>query len=210
MTSRIEGNAVEAEPATDNSTTDNAGSQDNSEPVRETASPLGESGTDIAPTSRRGMLRHWPAALVVVALVITTVWSILQYRHDTELTAADREVGPAAADAAAAVLSYKPATVAADLARAHSHLTGDFAGYFEKLGTDVVIPAANGRHMSSTATVTATSVVSADSGHAVALVFVNQTTTADDLAQPTTMSSSLRLELVKVGEHWLVSKLDTV
>ncbi|WP_169816292.1 hypothetical protein [Nocardia miyunensis] len=100
------------------------------------------------------------------------------------LTAADREVGPAAADAAAAVLSYKPDTVTADLARAHSHLTGDFATYFDKLGTDVVVPAATGRHTSSTATVTATSVVSADSGHAVALVFVSQVTTADDLNQP--------------------------
>ncbi|WP_067890412.1 hypothetical protein [Nocardia vaccinii] len=56
----------------------------------------------------------------------------------------------------------------------------------------------------------ATAAVSADSGHAVALVFVDQVTTADDLKQPTTMSSSLRPELVKIGEHWLVDKLDTV
>lgn len=164
-------------------------------------------------TDRGAMIRRRPAAVaavVIVALVIATVWSVLRYRGDAALSDADREVGPAAADAAAAVLSYKPDTVAADLARAHSHLTGDFATYFDKLGSEVVIPAANARHMSSTATVTATSVVSADSQHAVALVFVNQVTTADDLKQPTTMSSSLRLELVKIGEHWLVDKLDTV
>ncbi|MBY8859382.1 hypothetical protein K7711_23135 [Nocardia sp. CA2R105] len=162
---------------------------------------------------RGAMIRRWPAAaaaVVIVTLAIATVWSVLQFRGDAALSDADREVGPAAADAAAAVLSYEPDTVAADLARAHSHLTGDFATYFDKLGSEVVIPAANARHMSSTATVTATSVVSADSEHAVALVFVNQVTTADDLKQPTTMSSSLRLELVKIGEHWLVDKLDTV
>ncbi|MFF3571055.1 hypothetical protein [Nocardia jiangxiensis] len=164
-------------------------------------------------TDRQAITRRRPAAVaavVIVALVIATVWSVLQSRGDAALSDADREVGPAAADAAAAVLSYKPDTVAADLARAHSHLTGDFATYFDKLGSEVVIPAANARHMSSTATVTATSVVSADSEHAVALVFVDQVTTADDLKQPTTMSSSLRLELVKIGEHWLVDKLDTV
>ncbi|MBB5917820.1 Mce-associated membrane protein [Nocardia transvalensis] len=148
--------------------------------------------------------------LVTAALVITTAWSLVRYREDAARASAEGEVGRAAADAAAAVLSYRPDTVADDLARARTHLGGDFATYFDELGTEVVRPAATGRHMSSTATVTATSVVSADTDHAVALVFVSQATTADDLKQPTTMSSALRLELRKSGSRWLVTKLDTV
>lgn len=174
----------------------------------------GDPVTTIAARGRRRTTgRRWPiavSAVITVALVIATVWSILLYRNDTARTAADREAGPAAADATTAVLSYKPTTVTADLARARSHLSGDFATYFDKLSTDVVLPAATQRHMSSTATVTATSVISANSGTAVALVFVNQITTADDLKQPTTISSSLRLELHKIGGRWLVTKLDTV
>lgn len=169
--------------------------------------------TAAARSRHRTLVRRCLVAVVVVitaALVVTTAWSVVRHRDDAAVTSADREAGPAAADAAAAILTYKPATVTADLARARSHLSGDFATYFDKLGTEVVLPAATTRHMSSTATVTATSVVSASSDHAVALVFVNQMTTADDLKQPTTMSSSLRLELHKIGGHWLVTKLDTV
>ncbi|MET7770575.1 hypothetical protein [Nocardia sp. NPDC005366] len=154
--------------------------------------------------------RSLVAAVVLIASITATAWLAVTYRTDRAHDAAYAEAGPAAATAAAAVLSYAPDTVTDDLARARSHLTGDFAAYFDRLGTDVVLPAARQRHMRSEATVTASSVVSATSDHAVALVFLSQVTTADDLARPTTVSSTLRLELTKVGHHWLVTELDSV
>ncbi|WP_216892966.1 hypothetical protein [Nocardia alni] len=205
-------------PAADASEPPTAAAESAPDNSANSTTPRGsEPGDPVKPTATPGRWRtigrRWPItliAVITVALAITMLWSIVQYRDDAALATANREAGPAAADAATAILSYKPATVTADLARARSHLSGDFATYFDKLGTDVVLPAATQRHMSSTATVTATSVVSANSNAAVALVFVNQVTTADDLKQPTTISSSLRLELHKIDGHWLVTKLDTV
>jgi len=162
---------------------------------------------------RRTFSRRWSlvtAATLTTCLAAATAWFGFGYHSDKAISAAQDQAGPAAAEAVAAILSYRPDTVAADLARARSHLGGDFAGYFDKLGTDVVTPAATRRHMSSKATVTATSVVSADVQRAVALVFVDQLTTADDLAQPTTTSSSLRLELRRTDGRWLVTELDTL
>lgn len=157
--------------------------------------------------------RRWRGiciGLVVTGLAVSTSWLGLIHRGDAAAAEARETVAPAAAEAARAVLSYKPDTVTDDLARARSHLYGDFASYFSRLGTDVVIPAAQQRHMSSTATVTATSVASADRTEAVALVFVNQVTTSADQQQPTVTSSSLRLRLVRVDGRWLVTELDTV
>ncbi|MEV5837672.1 hypothetical protein [Nocardia sp. NPDC052112] len=172
-----------------------------------------EPTTDIPlPPPWRSPARRWQVAVgtLLVGLAVSTSWLGVICRNDRAQADARAGVALAAADAATAVLTYHPDTVTDDLARARTHLSGDFATYFGKLGTDVVVPAARQRQMSSTATVTATSVVSADTAHAVALVFVNQVTTATDQQQPTATSSSLRLQLDWIDGRWLVTKLDTV
>jgi Mce-associated membrane protein len=51
--------------------------------------------------------------------------------------------------------------------------------------------------------------VSADPGHAVVLVFVNQTVTMGT-GVPTDTASSVRITLDKVDGRWLISKFDPV
>ena len=172
-----------------------------------------QSCAEIASPSRSRVsarLRQGVVGALLLGPAISTSWLGLIHRSDLVEADARAAVAPAAAATAAAVLTYQPDTVTDDLARARSHLSGEFATYFGKLGTDVVVPAAQQRHMSSTATVTATSVISADTAHAVALVFVNQVTTAADQQQPTATSSSLRLRLERIDGQWLVTALDSV
>ncbi|GAA5056025.1 hypothetical protein [Nocardia callitridis] len=172
------------------------------------AVPDARPATDLTQPGNRWRLLA--VGVVVLALIATTA-TLAVFRHtDTQTAHAYADAASAARDATAAILSYRPDTVADDLAEARTHLTGEFATYFDRLGTEVVLPAARQRHMSTTATVSATSVVSATDDHAVALVFANQSTTADDLPQPKTLSSSLRVELRKVDGTWLVSKFDPV
>ena len=58
------------------------------------------------------------------------------------------------------------------------------------------------------ATVPAMASASANSNHAVVLVFVNQTVVGQDA--PTDTASSVRVTLDKVGGRWLISKFDPV
>lgn len=139
-----------------------------------------------------------------------TAMTTITHRHDADLAQARSEVASSAADGAVAILSYRPDTVDADVARATTLLTGDFLDYYSSFGRDVVAPAAKDRGITSTVSVSGTSVVSASADDAVALVFVNQNVTSKDAPTPTTGSTSLRIELTRVGDAWLVSKLDPV
>lgn len=115
----------------------------------------------------------------------------------------------AARDSTVALLSYKPETVAHDLAAARDRTTGDFRDSYTQLTNDVVIPGSKQQQIATAASITAASSVSANANHAVALVFINQTvTTGKD--KPTDSASSVRVTLEKVGDRWLVSGFDPV
>jgi Mce-associated membrane protein len=115
----------------------------------------------------------------------------------------------AAKDSTIALLSYKPDTVEQQLGAARDLLTGDFRDSYTSLTHDVVIPGAKQKQISAVATVPAVASVSADPGHAVVLVFVNQTVIVGQDA-PTDTASSVRVTLDKVGDRWLISKFDPV
>jgi Mce-associated membrane protein len=51
--------------------------------------------------------------------------------------------------------------------------------------------------------------VSADPGHAVVLLFVNQTVTVDN-GVPADTASSVRITLDKTGDRWLISEFEPV
>ena len=115
----------------------------------------------------------------------------------------------AAKDSTIALLSYKPDTVEQQLGAARDLLTGDFRDSYTSLTNDVVIPGAKQKQISAVATVPAVASVSADPGHAVVLVFVNQTVVVGQDA-PTDTASSVRVTLDKVGDRWLISEFDPV
>ncbi|MFW0871860.1 hypothetical protein [Rhodococcoides corynebacterioides] len=116
----------------------------------------------------------------------------------------------AAAAGVTAVLGYRSDTVDADVARAQTHLTGDFLTYYRDVADSTVVPGARARGLTSTATVSARSLVSATESEAVTLLFVDQTVTGRDLPEPQTSSTSLRVRLGRVDGQWLISALDPI
>ena len=114
-----------------------------------------------------------------------------------------------AKDSTIALLSYKPDTVEQQLDAARDLLTGEFQESYTSLTHEVVIPGAKQKQISAVATVPAAASVSADPGHAVVLVFVNQTVVVGADA-PTDTASSVRVELEKHGDRWLIAKFDPV
>lgn len=128
-------------------------------------------------------------------------------REDAGVAAAESVA--AARDAAAAILSYHADTAAKELHGARDLLTGAFLADYTALIDDVVIPGARQKRISAVAQVPAAASVSATPSHAVALVFVDQTTTVGT-DPPTVTASSVRITLDKVGGRWLVSGFDPV
>ncbi len=122
--------------------------------------------------------------------------------------AADQAV-QAAKDSTIALLSYKPDTVEQQLTSARDRLTGEFRNEYTDLTNNVVIPGAKEKQISAVASVPAAASVSADPGHAVVLLFVNQTVTVGD-GVPTDTASSVRITLDKTGDRWLISEFEPV
>jgi Mce-associated membrane protein len=75
--------------------------------------------------------------------------------------------------------------------------------------SDVVIPGAKQKQISTTATVPAAASVTAESRHAVVLVFVDQTVVVGSDA-PADTTSAIRVTLDKTSGHWLVSQFDPI
>jgi Mce-associated membrane protein len=115
----------------------------------------------------------------------------------------------AAKDSTIALLSYKPDTVEQQLTSARDRLTGGFRNQYTDLTNNVVIPGAKQKQISAVASVPAAASVSADPGHAVVLLFVNQTVTVGN-GVPTDTASSVRITLEKAGDRWLISEFEPV
>ena len=146
-----------------------------------------------------------------LALLLTVAAGYLKWDDSSvgSSATARTESVAAAKESAIALLSYRPDTVEKDLGAARDRLTGNFRDSYSQLIHDVVIPGAKQRHISAVATVPAAASVSATSNHAVALIFVNQTTVVGT-DSPTDSASSVRVTLDKINRHWLISEFDPV
>lgn len=148
-----------------------------------------------------------PAAVVALGAAAGVLqWQVISH-HRAEVAAA--ESVQAASDAAVRILSYQADTVEQDLHAARDRLTGPFLQSYSEMVDTVVIPGARQRKMSADARVVAAASVSAESEHAVALVFIDQTTTAGN-DPPTAIPSTVRVQLDRVGGRWLVSGFDPI
>jgi len=119
------------------------------------------------------------------------------------------EATKAATGGTIALLSYRPDSVEKDLDAARNRLTGPFLSAYTKLTHDVVIPGSKQKQISAVATVPAAATKSATAGHAVVLLFVDQTVIVGKDA-PTSTASSVRVTLDKVDGRWLISQFDPV
>ena len=191
------------------------------EPVADDAPPADAAdisetaGTEAAGPARRGRTRLARilayGLLPAVALLLAGAAGYLKW---VEGTARDAEIAraqsvQAAVDSTVAMLSYRPDTVEKNLAAARDRMTGAFRDSYTSLTHDVVIPGAQQRQISAVATVPAAASVTAAATHAVALVFVNQSTIIGN-DPPTDTASTVKVSLDKVGDRWLISQFDPI
>ncbi|GAB89620.1 hypothetical protein [Gordonia rhizosphera] len=151
------------------------------------------------------------AVLMVAALTAAVTAYFTVYRDDRAIGTDDgREVVSAANDGTVAILSYSPASLDSDFAKAKSHLTGQFLSYYEEFTAKVVKPAAIDNGITTKATVVRSAVSKLEPDNAEVLAFVNQTTTSKTKPDPEQTSSSVRVSLQRVDGTWLISSFDPV
>ncbi|MCP3811301.1 hypothetical protein A5722_30475 [Mycobacterium vulneris] len=144
--------------------------------------------------------------LPALMLVLGSAAGLLSYydRAARVSQAAAQSSMQAARDATVELLSYNPDNAKAKLTAARDLLTGDFRDAYTSLTNDVVIPGAEQKRISATATVPAVSTTSASASHAVVLVFVNQSVVIGNDA-PSETASAVEVTLDKSGDRWLIS-----
>lgn len=148
-----------------------------------------------------------PGLVLILALAAGYVrWQEASARASQEAAAQSVR---AATDATIAMLSYRPDTVDTATAAAADQLTGSFRDEYTQLIKNVVAPGAKQQHISTVVQVPAAASVTADTNHAVVLLFVDQATTVGN-DPPTNTASSVRVTLDKVGGRWFVSQFDPV
>jgi Mce-associated membrane protein len=163
---------------------------------------------------RRCLARWRPillTILLVAALAFGAGYFYFVYSPDLQTDdAAAHEVIKAASDGAVALLSYSPETLDRDFANAKSRLTDNYLAYYQRFTDQIVGPAAQRGHVTTTATVVKAAVSELHPNSAVVLVFVKQKTASKEKPEPVVTSSSLRVTLTKVKGSWLIEKFEAV
>jgi len=160
----------------------------------------------------REALRRAAVPLAVLALVIAGLWLAWDASSRRHAEQAGTEALGVARESIVAMLSYTPDTAERDLTAARDRLTGPFLEAYTQLITTVVIPDATRKRMSSSISVPAAAVVSAQSDRAVVLAYVNQTLTvgAGDSAGSTLIPSRARVSMQLVDGRWLIDGYDSI
>jgi Mce-associated membrane protein len=148
-----------------------------------------------------------PVAVLVMALGV----GYLKWRENsvTVPQAVAAQSVSAATEATTAMLSYRADYVDQDLIAASERMTGDFRNEYTTLINEVVIPGAKEQRISAVATVPAAALVSASGNRADVLVYINQTTTVGE-GPPTDTTSSARVAVEKVDNHWLLAGFEPI
>lgn len=162
------------------------------------------------------------AALVLVAAVVLA-W-LVQRGGDagaTEVTTAESgdavvasaavkdTVREAASEAATRAYSYSWKTLAEDKADARDLMTEQMARRYDRTMAGVATTSRR-EHTEVSAAVAGTALVTASASDARVLVFVNQSTTGDDLEEPLLNLDRVLVTLVRAGGEWKVSELDAL
>jgi Mce-associated membrane protein len=150
-------------------------------------------------------------ALLVISGGVASWLYFKQYRPDQQTDSSVKAaVVSAASDGTVALLSYSSDTLDQDFASAKSHLAGEFLTYYIQFTQQTVAPTAREKKLKTTARVTGAGVTELHPDSAVALVFVDQTTTTKDSPQPSLAISSVVLNMARVNGNWLITKFTPV
>jgi hypothetical protein len=114
-----------------------------------------------------------------------------------------------ASEAATWVYGYTWTTLADDKADARALLTGEMLDQYDRTMAGVATSSRRD-HTVVTASVVGAALVHASSSDARVLVFVNQSTTRDDLEEPLLNLDRVLVTLERDGDEWKVSELDAL
>jgi Mce-associated membrane protein len=206
-----DGAAAQLEEITDPTVGDEISPEDSGDTALAESSPPEAAAFAPHPVSRRWSRIVALGVLPAVSLMLTAGAGWLKW-HDGALRDAQQariESVRVAAESTVALLSYRPDTVARELGAARDRLTGAFRDSYTSLIHDVVIPGAQQKQISATATVAGTASVSANESRAVVLVFVDQSILIGR-DPPSNTASAVRVTLDKDGDRWLISAFDPV
>jgi Mce-associated membrane protein len=202
----VEDNPDAAETEVDDSVTD--------VPVKDDDSPERTKG------GRRGrprMLRNVKVVPVILVLLLLTsggvaTWLYFERYQPNQQTdpSVARAVVSAASDGTVALLSYSPESLDKDFATAKSHLSGDFLSYYNQFTEQIVAPAAKEKSLKTTARVIGAAVSELHPNSAVALVYVDQSTTSKDRPDPSMSASSVLVSMSRINGNWLITKFDPI
>lgn len=175
-------------------------------PVTDAVGPLAASRRRI---SWKPVLGYAVLPVSTTILLVLAGYFAWQVRSAGQATAAATQSVQAATESTVAMLAYQPDTAEQGLTAAADRTTGSFRDEYTALITDIVIPGAQEKRISSAAEVVAAASISADPDHAVVLVYVNQTTTIGN-DPPTDTTSSVRVALDRIDSRWLVSQFEPI
>jgi len=165
--------------------------------------------------ARTGKGRALPivlAGLCVLAAVLVGLlsWLAITAKHaqrdlDTALDAARTR--------APLVLSYAPATIDADIAKAREQVSGAFAAQFDQLVNSVVLPATKQQGLASKVDVVHSALVEPvpdPLDHADVLLMVHQVVTGNN-QQPQEGTVQVRVTMTRTADgRWLISGLQPI
>lgn len=153
--------------------------------------------------------RAWLAVGIGLVVLVAAASAWLWWSHERHAAAerARAEVVAAAPGIVGDVLSYSVDTLDDDFARAKGHLTGHFAGDFDRLTREQIAPAVRKEKVSSRAEVTSAAVVEAEPDRVVTMLFVNQTTRSASLPDPKVDGSRIEATFTRVDGDWRIESL---
>lgn len=161
----------------------------------------------VQPRRLTGLLVVLAAVLVAVVVVTLLAWDLVRMDDRADARKAAQVV---ATESVAAILSYDHARYDEGVAAAKTLMTDEFAEEYADT-VDTVRPEVLETESVVKAEVVASSVVEAEADEVRALLFVNQTTTGKQVAEPRVDLNRVEVTLVRDPEvGWLVSDIEAL
>ncbi|HEY2266861.1 MAG TPA: hypothetical protein VGI96_29860 [Streptosporangiaceae bacterium] len=146
------------------------------------------------------------AAVVVVLAVVT---GVLFFKWQSAQAAGDARTGAvtAATQKVPALLSYSYSSFDSDLTQAETDTTSQFRATYGKLMTGQIEPTAMQNKVVTQATVSGTSVISAQPGSATLLMFLNQQTKTNAKQESVLNDTAVQVSMRQVNGTWLIDNM---
>ncbi|MCP9273354.1 twin-arginine translocation pathway signal [Mycolicibacterium arenosum] len=171
-----------------------------------------DEGTAATGRSSRRLILPIALAVALLASAALAAWFYFAtYQPDQKVDqAVAARVIQSASDGAVALLSYTPETLDEDFTAAKSKLTGEFLNYYTRFTQEIVTPAAKQKSVKTLAVVVRSALSNLEPTKAQVLLFINQQTVSKENPDGSFTASSVKVELTKVGNDWLISSFDPV